>query len=265
MAQVVSAGPLLAEMRPVEYPAENFQALCLALRGGVAFDRVVAPVMAVQVQRAVLAEAEVVHPEHAVVQQGIGLALDHLGHAQVDGQGGLQRYQRHHVAGRHCHADGVIATYTQPFQRFCGQAQVFARNWRKQAVLQLVKGHLHYPAAMYRQRGRWVGRCRPWRAAAQDRVGVLGPFARTQPTAMNTEQVGQLVQPGQGHTAVEPVVDVLRCDAAQGGEVGRGQATFMEKGFEAVARIVHAASVAAVGQQGYEPGVDGICEKSAGL
>lgn len=56
---------------------------------------------------------------------------------------------------------------------------------------------------------------------------------------MHTEQVGQFVQPGQRHTTFEPVVDVLRCDAALGGKIGRGQATFVEQGFEAVAGSVH--------------------------
>lgn len=150
MAQVVSVGPLLAEMRPVEHPAQYLQPLCLALGGGVAFDRIVAPIMAVQVQRAVLAEAEVVNPEHAVVQQGIGFALDHLGHAQVDGQGSLQRNQRGHVAGGHGQADGVVGMHSQPFQGFCGQAQVFAGHGRQQAVVQLVKGHLQCTAALRR-------------------------------------------------------------------------------------------------------------------
>ena len=49
---------------------------------------------------------------------------------------------------------------------------------------------------------------------------------------MHAEQVGQFVQPGQRHTPFEPVVDVLRCDAALGGKIGRGQATFVEQGFE---------------------------------
>ncbi|MNJ61842.1 hypothetical protein D3C77_576520 [compost metagenome] len=68
---------------------------------------------------------------------------------------------------------------------------------------------------------------------------MFGPFAGAQPAAMYAEQVGQFVQPGQRHTAVEPVVDVLGCDAALGGEIGRGQATFVEQGFEAVAGCVH--------------------------
>ncbi|MNC47107.1 hypothetical protein D3C75_961520 [compost metagenome] len=126
----------------MEHPAQNLQPLCLALGSGVAFDRIVAPIMAVQVQRAVLAEAEVVHPEHAVVQQGIGFALDHLGHAQVDGQGSLQRNQREHVAGRHCQADCVAGLHTQTLQGFCRQAQVLAAHWRQQAVAHFVVGHL---------------------------------------------------------------------------------------------------------------------------
>lgn len=212
----------------MEHPAENFQPLCLALGGGVAFDRVVAPIMAVQVQRAVLAEAEVVHPEHAVVQQGIGFALDHLGHAQVDGQDGLERNQRGHVAGGHGQAYGVTGLHTQPFQGFCGQAQMFADHGRQQAVVHFVKGHFPRPAALRRQRRVWVGGRRPWRAVAQDRAVVFGAFAGAQPAAMHAEQVGHFVQPGQGHAALEPVVDVLRGDAALGGEIGRGEATFVE-------------------------------------
>ncbi|MNE46798.1 hypothetical protein D3C80_1411580 [compost metagenome] len=56
---------------------------------------------------------------------------------------------------------------------------------------------------------------------------------------MHTEQIGHFVQAGQGYAAVEPVVDVLRCDAALSGEIRSGQATFVEKGFEAVAGSVH--------------------------
>ncbi|MNP36526.1 hypothetical protein D3C76_1299240 [compost metagenome] len=82
-----------------------------------------------------------------------------------------------------------------------------------------------------------------WRVVALDRDWVFWPFARAQPTPIHTEQVGQFVQPGQGHAAFEPVVDVLRCDAALSGESGRGQATFVEKGFEAVAGRVHGGRV----------------------
>lgn len=234
----------------MEHPTEDFQALRLTLGGGVAFNRVVVSVMAVQVQRAVLVEAEAVHPERAVMQQGIGFALDHLGHAQVDSQGGPQRNQRGHVAGGHGQADDVICAYAQGFQGLRGQVQVFAGQRGKQAVTQFMEGHLEQPAALRRQRRGWGGRCRLWWAVAQDRVGVLGAFARAQPATVYAEQVGHFVQPGQRHTAFEPIVDVLRGDAALGGEIGRGQATFVEKGFEAVAGCVHVASVAALCQQG---------------
>ena len=40
---------------------------------------------------------------------------------------------------------------------------------------------------------------------------------------MYAEQFGDIVQPGQGHAAPEPVVDVLGCDTAKDGKVGRGQ------------------------------------------
>lgn len=148
MAQRVSTGAMPAEMRPMKDPAENLQALGLALGAGVALDGVVAPVMAVQVQGAVLAEAEVVHPEGAIVQQGVGFALDHFGHAQVHGQGGLQWDQRGHVGGRHGQADGTVRRNAQRFQCFGGQAQVFAGDGGKQAVLQCVEGHLQHAAAV---------------------------------------------------------------------------------------------------------------------
>ena len=68
---------------------------------------------------------------------------------------------------------------------------------------------------------------------------MFGAFTGAQPTSVHTEQIGQFVQPGQRYTAFEPVVDVLCCDAALGGEIGRGQATFLEQGPEAVAGSVH--------------------------
>lgn len=68
---------------------------------------------------------------------------------------------------------------------------------------------------------------------------VFGAFARAQPATMHAEQVRHFVQPGQGHAALEPVVDVLGRDAALGGEIGRGQATFVEEGFESVTGCVH--------------------------
>lgn len=120
MAQVVSARPLLAEMRPVEYPPDNLQALRLALGRGVAFDGVIAPVMAAQVQGALWAEAEVVYPQRAVMQQRVGFALNDPRHAQVDCQSGPQRHLRNHVVCRHGQADGVIGVHSQSFQRFCG-------------------------------------------------------------------------------------------------------------------------------------------------
>ncbi|EJT85549.1 hypothetical protein PPS11_06100 [Pseudomonas putida S11] len=57
----------------------------------------------------------------------------------------------------------------------------------------------------------------------RDRVVVFGAFARAQPATMHAEQVRHFVQPGQGHAALEPVVDVLGRDAALGGEIGRGR------------------------------------------
>lgn len=265
MAQVVSAGPLLAEMRPVEYPPDNLQALRLALGRGVAFDGVIAPVMAAQVQGALWAEAEVVYPQRAVMQQRVGFALNDPRHAQVDCQSGPQRHLRNHVVCRHGQADGVIGVHSQSFQRFCGQAQVFAGHRRKQAILQFEKGHFYLPGTVCRQWAGRVGRRLAWRAVALDRVWVFWPFARAQPTPMHTEQIGQFVQAGQGHAAFEPVVDVLRCDAALGGESGSGQATFVEKGFKAVAGSVHGASVTTGPPQGNEPVVDEACKKSASL
>lgn len=239
MAQSVSAGALPAEMRPVEDPADNLQALCLALGAGVALDGVVAPVVAVQVQGAMLAEAEVVYPERAIVQQGVGFALDHLGHAQVHSQGSLLRDQRGHVGGRHGQADRLVCSNAQGLQCLAGQAQVFAGNRGKPAVMQFMQGHLQHPAAVGRQRGgRGVVGGRWW-AAAQDRVGVLGAFTTAQPAAVYTKQVGHFVETRQRNTALEPVVDVLGCDAALGGEIGRGQATFVKQGFEAVTGCVH--------------------------
>lgn len=240
MAQGVSTGPLLAKIRPVEHPAKHFQALRLALRRGIALNRIVAPVMAVQVQRAMLAEAEGIHPQRAVVQQGVGFALEHLGHAHVDHQHRLLRDQRQHVAVGHRHADCIVGPNPQPLQRFCRQAQVFAGDWAEQAVMQFVVRHLDQPAMVHQQRGRRrrVQLSRP--GVAQDRAGVLGPFARVQPAAMHTEQVCHFVQPCQGHAALDPIVDVLRCDAALGSEIGRGKAAFVKQGPEAVTGGLHA-------------------------
>ncbi|MNC47106.1 hypothetical protein D3C75_961510 [compost metagenome] len=75
---------------------------------------------------------------------------------------------------------------------------------------------------MARQRGKRVGGHWPWKAVAQEWIGVFGAFTGAQPTSVHTEQIGQFVQPGQRYTAFEPVVDVLCCDAALGGEIGRG-------------------------------------------
>ena len=51
---------------------------------------------------------------------------------------------------------------------------------------------------------------------------MFGAFTRAQPTAVNAQQFGDFVQSGHGYTTLEPVVDVLRRNAAIGGEVRSG-------------------------------------------
>ncbi|GLR38224.1 hypothetical protein GCM10011247_36220 [Pseudomonas plecoglossicida] len=58
---------------------------------------------------------------------------------------------------------------------------------------------------------------------------------------MHAEQVGYFIEASEWNAAPEPVVDVLRRDTTLRREVGRGQAAFMEQGFEAFTGSFHVA------------------------
>ena len=64
--------------------------------------------------------------------------------------------------------------------------------------------------------------------AFQQEVGrwVVGAFAGAQPTAGDAQQFCDLVESTHGDAALEPVVHVLRRDAAVLGEVGSGKMNF---------------------------------------
>ncbi|MNJ11312.1 hypothetical protein D3C77_54830 [compost metagenome] len=72
---------------------------------------------------------------------------------------------------------------------------------------------------------------------------MLGAFASAQPFAAYTQQLGDFVESGQGHTAFEPVVDVLRRDLALGGKVGRREAALVQQGFESITGGIHESRV----------------------
>lgn len=150
MAQSVSVGASLAVMRPMEHPAEYLQLLRLVLQGCVALHDL-APVVAVQAQGAPVAEAQAVHPEPAVVQQGIDLAINHAGEAEVDRQDGIARDPRRHVGGRHGHADGFVDRHGQRLQCRCRHCQAVVVDRHKLTIAQFVEGHLHQGRVRYRR------------------------------------------------------------------------------------------------------------------
>lgn len=111
-AQWRSFGAALAVMGPMEDPAQDCELLRFTLQRCVTFHRVTG-VMAMQAQAVTYADAKAIHPEPAIVQQGIDLTIHHLFVAQVDRQNGVAWYPWRHVGGWHGHADGVIHRYRQ--------------------------------------------------------------------------------------------------------------------------------------------------------
>lgn len=66
-------------------------------------------------------------------------------------------------------------------------------------------------------------------------------LATAQPAPAYAKQVGDFIEPGLGHAALEPVVDVLRCNFALCGKVGGGQVALQQEGFETVTGCFHGA------------------------
>ncbi|MNJ61781.1 hypothetical protein D3C77_575870 [compost metagenome] len=72
---------------------------------------------------------------------------------------------------------------------------------------------------------------------------MFGALACTQPFAADAQQFGNFIKAGQGHAALEPVIDVLRGNLTLGGKIRRRQAALEQKGFETITGCIHEARV----------------------
>ncbi|MNJ66841.1 hypothetical protein D3C77_629560 [compost metagenome] len=68
---------------------------------------------------------------------------------------------------------------------------------------------------------------------------MFGAFAGSQPFAAHAQQLGDFIETGQGHAALEPVVDVLRRDFALRSKIGRREAALVQQGFETITGRIH--------------------------
>lgn len=115
-------------MRPPEYPTDDLHRLGRALLGRVAFAWVAVGVLAVQIPGAAGALAELVNAQVALVQQGVGFAVDDAGHAAIDGQSGALGQLRLHVVAGHADTQGGGRLDAAAGQRLGRQRQAALRH-----------------------------------------------------------------------------------------------------------------------------------------
>lgn len=174
--------------------------------------------MAVQAQRAVVANGETLHSQTAIVQQRIALALHDPGKAAVDSQQGAFGQQGGHAVAWHAEADGVCRCDLQGLQGPAGDRLVVPGQNLQTALLQVMQGQMRH-VRVQGQQWRRQGTGRTGRSDGAKRGRMLRAFATAQPAHADAEQIGYLLESGLGHAAFEPVVDVLRRDLALGGKV----------------------------------------------
>ena len=197
-------------------------------------------VVAAQAQSVAGDSVEVFDAEHAVVFEGVDLAVDDLGQAAVDGEGGAVFDAFGHAVADHGGADGVVGVDFEGFEVAAGQADGLVGDFDDVGfgfaggdgdfLIERqfhVRGFGHAVDAVVF--GRLIGS-----AGAEAQWG-LWAFAAGEPLRADGQQAGDGVDaPGRDAT-VEPVVHVLGFYAVQLREVGGSDVRFSEKGSEAVA------------------------------
>ena len=115
----------VVEGGPPEYPADDLEALLEAFLVVEVFVRVFAGVVAAHAQAAARAVVEVFDAQHAVVFDGVDFAVDDLGAASVDGEGGALLDDVDHAVVDHVGAYRAVGVDVEGFQIVQGDADAF--------------------------------------------------------------------------------------------------------------------------------------------
>ena len=170
--------------------------------------------MAAQAQSVAGDAVQVFDAEHAVVFEGVDLAVDDVGQAAVDGEGGAVFDAFGHAVADHGEADGVAGVYFQGFEVAAGQADGLVGDFDDVGfgfaggdgdfLIERqfdVRGFQHAVDAIVF--GRLVGG-----AGAEAQWG-LRAFAVGEPLRADGQQAGDGVDAPWWDATVEPVVHVL--------------------------------------------------------
>lgn len=209
----------------------------------VVLARVFVGVVVVQAQDVVPVQGDQVHPQEAQVKQGIETAIDDPGLAAVDRQGSARGQARLQVVARQGEADRLRQVDALRVEQGARQGQEAFGCRLQLALADRLVGQAHDLVVLRDQLRRRRGRSLRVAEARRglDQAWVLAPLARQQPATIDRQQLGELVETGQGNTALEPVMDVLGRDVAVRREVGSGQVVFLQESLEAVAGCLHGA------------------------
>lgn len=243
MPGAASVRPFVAKLGPPEHPAQHFQLLAARLADAVVLAGKPFAVVAVQAQGAVVALAQAVDAQLAVVQDGIQLAVHDAGQAAVDGQRRAVGNQRGHVVVGHAQGDGLGRIDAEAVEGVAWQAQAATVECFELATAQGAEGDLDIVLATGEQ-GAVVWRFASARGAVAaidpwQRRAVLGAFARAQPLAAHAQQFGDFVEAGLGHAAMEPVVHVLRRHLALRREVRGAQVALAQQSLQSITGCIH--------------------------
>ena len=205
---------MLVEGGPPEHPAQYPDVLRFDLFGAEDFVRVGGAVVAAQAQAVAGDSVEVFDAQHAVVFEGVDLAVDDLGEAAVDGEDGAVFDAFGHAVADHGGADGVVGVYFQGFEVAAGQADGLVGNFGDVGFAAArcdgrfcvegqfdVLGFRHAVDAL--DFGGFIGG-----AGAEAQRG-LWAFAVGEPLRADGQQPGDTVDTTRRDAAVEPVVHVL--------------------------------------------------------
>lgn len=107
---------------PPEHPAQDVDVLLEALVVGQEFVGVFVAVVAADAQAAAGSVVEVFDAQHAVVFEGVDLAVDDLRAAAVDGQDGAVLDDVDHAVANHIGSQGAVGGDVELFQGMQGQA-----------------------------------------------------------------------------------------------------------------------------------------------
>lgn len=239
--------PPFVQGRPPEHPTQHPDVLLFDLCGPEDFIRVLGAVVAAQSQGVARQSVQVLDAQHAVMFDGVDLAIDYLGQATVNRQGRTVFNFLSHTVTAHEDTDGVGVVDFQGVKVAAGQADGLLRVFYDVGLVG-ARGD----DSFFVQRQFDVDRLDD-RVDTADGLGIEGvagfveqaqvlgvfrAFAGFQPVAADGEFSGDFFHAMGGHTAGVPVMYILRSRIQEFGKSGGRDVRCFEERFEAWAASV---------------------------